>query len=299
MAADYYKTLGVSRQASGEELKKAYRRLAVHWHPDRNPGSRLAEERFKTIAEAYAVLSNPGKRRQYDLLGPIDFKSEYSHEEIFQGFEPGDFFKFFGLEDAREALDRIFSRSAGTTAPVERENPRARLSDFFAGFGQKGALRDHRSPDIVVPLVVSFKEAAFGAEKYVAYNTSSGAVKVRVSVPPASQSGQRLIVRGQGPSQPGGQPGDIIVPLTVTPDPKFSRRGYDLLTFVELNAKELSEGCRPLVNSLGGQSLKFTVPAGTVAGSHFKIAGYGLARPDGAKGDLLVKIKAVQVNGGR
>lgn len=291
MAADYYKTLGVSRQATRDELKKAYRRLAVHWHPDRNSGSRLAEERFKAVAEAYAVLSNPGKRRQYDLLGPVDFKNEYSHEEIFQGFEPGDFFKFFGLEDARDTLDRILGQRLGPSAPVEREDHRARVSDFFAGFGQKGALRDKRSPDIVVPLVVSFKEAALGGEKFVAYNTSTGAVKVMVSVPPASQSGQRLVVRNQGPSQPGGQPGDIIVPLTVTPDPRFTRRDYDVLTFVELSAKELTEGCRTLVTTLGGLALRLTVPAGTSPGSNFKIPGYGLIRPDGSKGDLLVKIK--------
>lgn len=291
MAVDYYKTLGVARQASGDEMKKAYRRLAVQWHPDRNPGSRLAEERFKVIAEAYAVLSNPGKRRQYDLLGPVDFKNEYSHEEIFQGFEPGDFFKFFGLEEARDVLDRIFSRESGVSAPAEREDGRARVSDFFAGFGHKGALRDQRSPDIVVPLVVSFKEAALGAEKFVAYNTAAGAVKITVQVPPAAQSGHRLVVRSRGPNHPGSRPGDLIVPLTVTPDPKFSRRGHDLLTFVELSAEELAEGCRPLVWTICGKSLRFTVPAGTSPGSNFKIAGHGLPKPGGGQGDLLVKVK--------
>jgi curved DNA-binding protein len=288
VAVDYYRTLGVSRQATIEEIKKAYRRLAVQWHPDRNPGSHLAEERFKAVAEAYAVLGNPAKRRQYDLLGPADFKNEFSREDIFQGFEPGDFFKLFGLENARDALDRILG---GNAAPPSREEQRVRVSDFFAGFGQKDGQRESRSPDIVIPLVVSFKEAALGAEKFVAYNTSTGAVKVPVTVPPASQSGRKLVARGQGPmTRPGGQPGDVIVPLTVTPDPQFTRRDYDILTFVELSAQELAEGCRPLVTDLSGRPLRFTVPAGTALGANFKMAGYGLARPDGSRGDLLVKI---------
>ncbi|MDR1044214.1 MAG: DnaJ domain-containing protein [Candidatus Adiutrix sp.] len=286
--ADYYAVLGVIRGASAEELKRAYRRLAVQWHPDRNPGSKLAEERFKTIAEAYAVLSNPSRRRQYDLLGPVKFKNEYSHEEIFQGFEPGDFLKFFGLADARDTLSRIFS---GQAAPVEQEDPRARISDFFDGFGQKKTRRDQRSPDIAVPLLVSFKEAALGADKFVAYNIPGGAVKVPVSVPPGAQSGQRLVVRARGPARPGDRPGDVVVTLTVSPDPDFSRRGFDLLTSLELNEGQMADGCRPLVQPLSGQALRLTIPPGTRAGANFKIPGYGLKKPDGGQGDLLVKIK--------
>ena len=181
---DYYTILGVSRGAAPDEIKKAYRRLAVHWHPDRNPGSRLAEEKFKSIAEAYAVLGNPGRRRQYDILGPSEFKNEFSHEDIFQGFEPGDFFKFFGLTDARDALDRIFNPSQAAVAGAgKQEESRARISDFFAGFGQKNSPRDPRSPDIAIPLSIALKEAAFGAEKFVAYNTpgwaSQGAAPAR------------------------------------------------------------------------------------------------------------------------
>jgi len=287
--ADYYTLLGVSRQAGPEELKKAYRRLAVHWHPDRNPGSRLAEERFKAIAEAYAVLSHPGKRRQYDQLGPVDFKNEYSQEDIFQGFEPGDFFKSFGLPEAGEALERIFSRDRGDS-PAAAEDPRSKINDFFSGFGQKHSPRDRRSPDITVPLVLTFREAALGAEKFVAYNSAGGAVKVPVSVPSGSTGGRRLVLKGQGPAQTGGRPGDIVVTLSVIPDPNFQARGFDLLTFLELSSGELAAGCRPLVTALTGQTLRLTVPPGTRAGASFKLAGYGLPRPEGGRGDLLVKI---------
>lgn len=282
--------MGVSRQAGADELKKAYRRLAVHWHPDRNPGSRLAEERFKAIAEAYAVLSHPGKRRQYDLLGPVEFKNEYSQEDIFQGFEPGDFFKSFGLEEARETLDRIFNRDRNEPLAAP-EDPKARISDFFAGFGQKHSARDRRAPDIALPLVLGFKEAALGAEKYVAYNSAGGAVKVPVTVPPGSKNGQRLVVKGRGPAQPGGRPGDIVITLTVTPDPDFQARGFDLLTSVVLSIEELAAGCRPLVKTLSGRTLRLTVPPGTRPGARFKLTGHGLPRPEGGHGDLLVQIK--------
>ncbi len=287
---EYYTTLGVGRQAASEDIKRAYRRLAVQWHPDRNPGSRLAEERFKAIAEAYAVLSHPARRRQYDLLGPAEFKNEFSREDIFQGFEPGDFFKLFGLPEARETLARIFNDQPAP-APADIQGGGSRLSDFFAGFGQKGPARDRRSPDILVLLQISFKEAALGAEKFVAYNTAGGAVKVPVSIPPAARPGQRLVIRDRGPCPPGGQPGDVVVTLSISPDPHFSRLGADLLTTLELSARELAEGCRPLVTALTGQTLRLTIPPGTTAGATFKLPGYGLPKPDGAKGDLLVRLK--------
>ncbi len=289
--ADYYAALGVGREAGPEELKQAYRRLAIQWHPDRNPGSRLAEERFKGIAEAYAVLSHPAKRRQYDLLGPAGFKSEYSREDIFQGFEPGDFFKLFGLTEARDTLARIFDESRPPASPPIPEEAAPRLSDFFAGFGQKTSPRDTRSPDLLIPLVVSFQEAALGGTKFVAYNTAAGAVKVPVAVPAGALTGQRLTVKGRGPARAGGQPGDLIVTLTVTPHPDFIRRGFDLLTALVLSAADLAAGCKPLVDTLGGPSLRLKVPPGTRPGATFKIPGYGLPRPEGGRGDLLVQIK--------
>lgn len=287
---DYYAVLQVGRRATDDEIKKAYRRLAVHWHPDRNPGSRLAEEKFKTIAEAYAVLGNAARRRQYDLLGPAEFKNEYSREKIFQGFEPGDFFSLFGLEDARQTLSRILNRNETRIVPAEKEDPAARLNYFFAGFGQKGSLREARSPDIGVPLMITLAEAAFGAEKYVAYNSEAGAVKVKVTVPPGAVNGQKLTIRDLGPAQSRRRPGDLIVTLSVIPDPNFTRQGYDLTTPLKLSARDLISGCRPLVSVLGGRSIRLTVPPGTANGAVFKVPGYGLPKPDAGRGDLLVRV---------
>ena len=289
MAADYYTVLGVRRGASAEDIKKAYRRLAVHWHPDRNPGSRLAEERFKAIAEAYAVLSSAIKRRQYDTLGPAEFKNEYSREDIFQGFEPRDFFEFFCQAETAGRISRIFRE--GQAAPPAQENA-DRVSDFFADFGQKNTIAESRPPDISVTLQLTFREAALGAEKIAAYNTPAGAVKVPVAVPAGTMNGQKIVLPGRGPvSRAGQSPGRLIVTLTVSPDPDYSRQGWDLVTRLPLKAEDLARGCRPLVRTLAGASLRLTVPPGSCIGAVFKIPGHGLFKPDGAKGDLLVKIQ--------
>jgi len=288
-AFDYYTLLGVGRQASVEEIKKAYRRMAIHWHPDRNPGSRTAEERFKIIAEAYAVLSNAAKRRQYDNLGPAKFKTEYSREDIFKGFEPKDFYDIFGQADTATRLGSLFGENPA--AAPERAD-KEHLNDFFSDFGEKIGLGESRPPDIVVTLQLAFREAALGAEKIVAYNTPAGVSKVTVTVPAGSEQGQKIVLRGRGlAGQPGQGPGSLIISLAVSPDPDYSRQGWDLITRLALKTEDLARGCRPLVQSLTGAPLRLTVPPGSAAGAIFKIPAHGLAKPDGTKGDLLVKIQ--------
>jgi len=285
---DYYSILGIDRDASEEELKRAYRNLAIKWHPDRNPGSAAAEERFKAVAEAYAVLSHPERRRQYDVMGEENFKLTFSPEKIFHGFEPGDFFKSFGLENARDTLNRITKRER-EAAPAADEFTES-LGNFFSGFGRKIGEAKKSSPDIALNLVVTFAEAAFGADKYVAYNTAEDTVKVAVKVPAGAVNGQRLVLGGKGPANAGDRPGNVIVTLIVSPDPQFSRQGFDLITTINLSARELADGCRPVVNTLSGKSLRLTVPPGTPAGTIFRLPAYGLPKLGGTKGDLLVKV---------
>ena len=288
-ARDYYAVLGVGRQASIEDIKKAYRRLAIQWHPDRNPGSRLAEERFKVIAEACAVLSNAAKRRQYDALGPTEFRNEFSREDIFKGFEPRDFFDLFGQEDTADRIKRTLG--ADRTTASDRENS-DRISDIFADFGQKNIPGETRTQDIAVTLQLTFREAVLGSDKTVAYNTPAGVIKVAVKIPAGATPGQKIVLRGRGPAgRPGQRPGNIIVTLAVSPDPNYSRKGWDLLTRLTLKAEDLSQGCRPLVQPLTGAPLRLTVPPGAKAGAVFKIPAHGLLKPDGTKGDLLVKIQ--------
>ncbi len=290
--ADFYKILGVPRNASLAELKSAYRRLAITWHPDRNPGSHIAEERFKAIAEAYAVLSSLEKRRQYDMMGHDEFRHEFSRENIFRGFEPGDLFSFFGLENAKECLERLFNPEAEEKSRTLQQDP-GKMEDFFAGFGQKnlGASGRKRSPDIIVPLFISLAEAVFGATKTVAYNTPRGAKKLAVTIPQGALSGQKIILKNQGPAQPGASAGDVVVTLTINQDPNFSQKGDDLISSVKTTPAELKTGTKLEVSTLDGRKLRLSVPPGAQYGLKLKVPGHGAFKKDGSRGDLLVIIK--------
>src|SRR6266511_162713 len=146
-STDYYQVLGLKKNATPEEIKRAYRKLAVKYHPDKNPGDKAAEERFKEINEAYAVLSDTKKKAQYDQFGSTGFHERFSQEDIFRGFDVGDLFKDagFGTED-------IFSRIFG--GGFQR-----------AGFGG----RQRRGEDFTMELPISFREAYIGGEKRVAF----------------------------------------------------------------------------------------------------------------------------------
>ena len=144
--ADYYQLLGVNKTATPAEIKRAYRKLAVKYHPDKNPGSKEAEDRFKEINEAYAVLSDPKKREEYDQMGSAGFRERFSREDIFRGFDVGDLFrdKGFGTED-------IFSRI------------------FGGGFQQRGGRMLRRGEDFTLDMEVSFRESHAGGEKRIAF----------------------------------------------------------------------------------------------------------------------------------
>jgi DnaJ-class molecular chaperone len=279
---DYYQILGVSSTASALELKKAYRQLAIAWHPDRNPGSPLAEERFKAISEAYAVLSDPLKRKRFDQLGPEKFSSEFSSKDIFHGFEVADLFKEFGLPKAEEELKRILGQK-----PRPARDPSV-WQDFFSGFGQKPGPRIRSAP-LAVDLAITLKEAVFGAEKTLAVKTPAGSVETLVTIPQGASHGQKLTLKGQGPPMvPGQKPRDLAVTLSVRPEKDFTRRGLDILTNLTLPQKDLDQGRRALVKTLDGKSLMVTIQPGSKPNSLLRIPGHGTPNSTGA---LLIRLK--------
>ncbi|MBU2550705.1 MAG: J domain-containing protein [Proteobacteria bacterium] len=289
---DYYEILGLGRQASPEEIKKAYRRLAVKYHPDRNPDDKAAEDQFKELSEAYAVLSDPEKRKQYDMYGHSGFQQQYSQEDIFRNFNAGDMFKEFGFGN-----EDVFSQLFGggrrrTSRPYGRAGRGGGYGDFFGEFGGERHMPRRKGADVAVDLHVSLAEAVFGTERLIAFNMEEGVTKITVKVPPGIASGRKLRVSGKGrPSHEGGPPGDVLVTVRVDPNPGFQREGDDLSVDVRVRPSQALLGAKVPVETLDGKTLNLTIPPGTASQTRLRIPGHGAPRFKGAgRGDLFVRV---------
>ena len=286
-AKDYYDILGVNRSAAPDEIKKAYRKLAVKYHPDRNPDDQKAEEKFKELSEAYAVLGDTEKRRNYDRFGHSEFQQHYSREDIFRGFDMGDLFREFGLGD--DAFAHMYGGGA-RRRPYGRGNE---YSQFFGDFGQERRTRRRRGADLTFQLHVTLAEAVFGADRLVAFNRDDGVAKINVKVPPGVTSGKKLRVTGQGHPAPdeGGTPGDLLVTVVVQPHSDFQREGHDLATEVKVRPTQALLGTDIQVETLDQKTFKLKVPPGSASGTRLRLRGQGAPRPGGReRGDLLVRV---------
>jgi curved DNA-binding protein len=289
---NYYKILGVSRRAAPKEIKKTYRSLAIKYHPDKNKDNKKAEEKFKKISEAYAVLSDPEKRKQYDTFGHAGFQQQYSKEDIFRGFNPGDWFKEFGFGN-----ENIFSK---TFSGRQRSGQQSfggtggGMEDIFGGFGRQSQRRPvHRRGDnISYDLHVSLAESIFGAERLVAFNKDDGVAKITVKIPPGIQPGKKLRLAGKGhPSPHDGPPGDLLVAIHVTPHPEIKREGYNLVRDVNILPSEAILGTTVKVETLDGSVLNLKVPPGTKSHTRLRVKGYGVPRSKGGgRGDLFARL---------
>ena len=287
---DYYEVLGVKKTATEEEIKKAYRKLAMKHHPDRNAGNKQAEERFKEISEAYAVLSDKEKRRQYDQIGPSGFSQRYSQEDIFRGFDMNDILGSLFGRAARGGRvryggfeDRFGARRAG---------PAPDFGDIFSGQGYPGeSPYAQKGQDIHSELNLSFEEAAFGAEKKVRLSKDGRMEEVTVKVPPGIEMGKKLRLAGKGMPGPGGAPpGDLYLKVTVAGHPIFKKEGSDIVLDKEIKISEAILGTTIEVPTLEG-SKHIKVPPGTQSHSRIRLKGFGLPRlQEGGKGDEYVRI---------
>lgn len=329
---DYYEVLGVSRDASQEEIKKAYRKLARKYHPDVNPGNKEAEEKFKEVKEAYDVLGDPDKRASYDQFGHA-------------GTEAGGF-GGFGHGTDFGGFDDIF--------------------DMFFGGGFGGGKRPRgpqRGADLRLDLTITFEEAAFGAEKKievprmeacptchgsgaepgthpatckvchgtgqirVTQNTPFGRFqsiktchhchgegqvitspchechgegkvrrnkKINIDIPAGVETGSRLRVSGEGEAgSRGGPPGDLYVYINVKPHEILERNGYDVMSRVSINIVQAALGDEMLIPTLDGK-VKIKIPEGTQSGMSLRLKGKGIPRLRGyGRGDHIVKIEVV------
>jgi curved DNA-binding protein len=279
-AKDYYHILGVAKNASDEEIKKAYRKLAMKYHPDRNPNKKEAEERFKEINEAYAVLSDKEKRKQYDTFGAEGFQQRFSQEDIFRGFDFDEILS--SLFGGRGRRDFRFGGQSGV--------------DFGDFFGRQGGYQDtgrmsQRGEDIVYEMAISLEEAASGGEKRISYRKNGRLEEVSVKIPRGIPSGKKLRLAGKGKEgRNGGPPGDLYLQVSVREHPLFSQEGDDLTVEKEINFSEAVLGTTIEVPTLEGMK-KVKVPPGTQSHTKMRLKGLGMPHFQGeGKGDEYVKV---------
>ena len=280
---DYYETLGVAKTATEEELKKVYRKLALKYHPDRNPGNKAAEEKFKEISEAYAVLSDPKKRSQYDTMGMGGFQQSHSEEDIFRGFNMGDLFKDLGFGGG-DVFSTIFGRQSGRGG---RQRPR--YQDFGDYITREQA--PARDLDLNYELEIPFMDAIHGSEKRISFATQQGTEEINVKIPKGISTGKKLRLQGKGGVDPyTGKRGDLYVTVKVGEHPVFKRSGNDLQVTKEIKLTDALLGTTVEVPSIDGPK-RVTIPPGVR--SHSKVRLKGLGVPDvgkGIAGDQYVEV---------
>lgn len=283
---DYYETLGVARSSTADEIKKAYRKLAMKYHPDKNPGDKAAEDKFKDVSEAYEILSDAKTRTNYDQFGhagsaagPSGPGAGYYTQDPFAGFDYTGFRsgQNYTTESAYDLFNDIFG-------------------DMFAGTaaGRRGPVRK-RGSDLKYNLQIDLEDAFNGTQKEIRFvRNRSGkddTSHLSVNIPPGVKEGQRLKLRGEGDSgQHGGETGDLYVVINYAEHPLFRRHGLDCHMDLPLSFVDAIVGTEVEVPTLSGRA-KVKVPTNTHPGQVFRLRGKGFPELNGnAQGDMLLRV---------
>lgn len=285
---DYYQVLGVSKNATADEIKKAYRKLARKYHPDLNPGDKKAEARFKEINEAQEVLSDPEKRAKYDQFG------QYWQQAAQGGTPPGsggtgvnvdfggfDFGQYGSFEDF---INEILGRAGGqgrTSYSYRTTSP--------GGFGDYGSSYDMPVADSEAAIALTFSEAFHGTQKQ--FRLGNETIKVRI--PPGAKTGSRLRIKGKGQQSPfSGQRGDLYLNIELQPHHLFKFQGDNLVAEIPLTPEEAVLGAEITVPTPDGK-VTMKVPAGVDSGQSLRLKNKGWRQPNQQRSDLIIKLKIV------
>ncbi|MBD3309218.1 DnaJ domain-containing protein [candidate division KSB3 bacterium] len=296
MKKDYYEILGVKKDASDADIKKAYRKLAMKYHPDRNKGDKASEEKFKDLNEAYAVLSDPEKRKQYDMYGADGFQQRYSQEDIFRGTDFSTIFSEMGF--GGDIFEHLFGGTGGrgrARSYSTRQDPFGQSQSPFGGFGGAGQgfqAQAMKGQDVETTVTIPFQMAYQGGKQRLGLQQPGGGRQdVEVKIPPGIESGKKLRLTGKGgPSPQGGTSGDLYITVQVADHPTFQRNGADLEVQQTIGLTDALLGTTVKVPTME-EYKQLKVPEGVSPGTKMRIKGYGFPRMNGkGKGDLYVTI---------
>lgn len=264
---DFYKILGVGKNASNDEIKKKYRTLARELHPDKTKGDLALEEKFKAVSEAYDILSDSKKRAEYDEARSLFERGGFRAPQGGQNFQGGDFGDIFG-----------------------GGNPQDIFSTLFGGGARRGP---RKGQDLQTESTINFKEAAFGTTLELRLSTDGGpAQSITARVPAGINDGAKIRVRGKGSPGEAG-PGDLFILLHVKPHAIFSRKGENILLTLPVTFTEAALGADIKVPTLKGEEVTVRIAPGTPNGRTLRVKGRGITKGS-TTGDLLVTIE-VQV----
>ena len=285
MAGDYYKTLGVAENASAVEIKRAFRKLAKKYHPDRNKGDKRSEERFKEISEAHETIGDKTKRAEYDTMRKYGAFGGGPQQGGFGagGFPSGQFsFRAGeggaeGFGDLDDLLGSLFSGGFART----RHGARGGFP-----FGQQNM--PLRGADLAARIRIPFLEAIKGTRRTLTLQGLNKKLSVRI--PPGIDNGGRIRLKGKGePGIYGGRDGDLIITVEVMTHQEFERKGNDIFSSVEISFVEAIKGCKKQIKTLT-KTIALTIPPGTQPGAKMRLKGMGLAVGK-VHGDQYVEIK--------
>lgn len=290
---DYYEVLGVNKDATSDQIKKAFRKLAKACHPDANPGDKKAEEKFKEINEAYEVLGNEEKRKKYDTFGKeFNFANGYDFDPSQYGFRGGNTryeFRGAGSNGFSDFFDMFFADGGINVENIFSSGGRSGFS--AGGFSRSGsaAKQAYRGEDKEAEVRISVSDGLLGTEKRLTLETPSGKKTLSVRIPKGIQQGGKILLKGfGGRGYNGGTDGDLLL-VVAFKEEEFSLKGYDIIQKVEVMPWVAALGGEVMVKSPEGRLL-VKIPAGIRTDGSIRISGKGYYNSIGGRGDLYIRV---------